>query len=313
MAIWGCDVSYGSTLIKNYLPVMIKNGLSFLIFRVGEGKIESIDNITKEIQMTKDLNIPYGLYYAFHPWYDAKSQVDRFFANWQGAQPKCIFADYELAGTESQQQRSDLYESCTELIKQRSNLPFANYTGYWVVDKYMPMATSWLNKDILWNAQYVTNFNPTSWSDFNNKVDSLVVPTRTNLITQIWQFLGDAKLTILPYAMDYNVIKTPGMFEYLFKGGLLPPIPIPTPIPTPTPVSLGKYKVVAGGNINIRSDHDINSSVIGSLPQNKIVDVYEIIVFGTYTWGRLNTVGINQWVCLQIQALPQILMSKVSN
>jgi hypothetical protein len=192
--------------------------------------------------MANNVSRPYGLYYAFHPWYKAISQVDRFMLNWQGAQPKSIWTDFELHGIESAQQRNDVYHACTELIKARTdvNIVVGNYTGRWVVDAYMPMAVDWLAIDPLWNASYVL-FQPTTWAKFHSMLAAYPTPVFTNnLPVDIWQFAGDCMTPMIPHRTDYNVIRRAGVFEHLFQGAVPPPAPLPIP-----PFALRVYEVVS--------------------------------------------------------------------
>jgi hypothetical protein len=112
-----------------------------------------------------------------------------------------------------------------------------NYTAKWFVDGYAPDMNNWLDKYLLWSADY---------SDVHNRFQGIInlddprdirdyMPqSKPNLDNVLWQFTGD-KFTIpqvtdtmgRPIAMDFNVYRKGNLDQFYsligFDGGAVEP------------------------------------------------------------------------------------------
>lgn len=274
------DNAFGTSL-RSHIPDMIAHGLYGAIWRVGQGLYHAIDNISDQLAVSKEYNLPYGLYYAFHPWYDAQKQVDRFLANLQGSQPTSIWLDFELHGDESSSSRDAVYHKVFDLVREKvSTIPVVgNYSGKWFIEEWCPEMKLWINQAPYWNASYPV-FNPQTWAQFDEMLQILPTPQYVGYPKiAMWQFAGSLITPMVPHQVDYSRIDDPAMYQYLFKGGVQPnPLPIPVPVPTET------YQVIVD-SLTVRAGPGVAWAVAYYLHKNDKITVYE----KSGNWGRFAT------------------------
>ena len=100
---------------------------------------------------------------------------------------------------------------------------------------------------------------------------------------------GNAAYVTVQKFKDYS--NASAFWCYKYKDGSEPtPQPQPTPEPTPTPSTEKTMYVIVNSRLNVRLGPGTNYEIIGSLPRETKVTVYE----EQSNWARI---GINRWVC----------------
>jgi GH25 family lysozyme M1 (1,4-beta-N-acetylmuramidase) len=274
------DMAFGTSL-RSHIPDMMTHGLYGAIWRVGQGIYHAIDNLTDQLAVSNENNLPYGLYYAVHPWYSATRQVERFLSNFQGAQPKSIWLDFELHGDETPTQRDEVYHSAFDYCRQRvgAGIPVvANYSGAWFINAWCPAMKAWIGEAPYWNASY-PELHPQTWAQFASQVNALPTPQYAGYPTVgMWQFAGSLIMPMVPHQVDYNRIDDPAMYRHLFQGGPAPIIP-----PPPEPIT-ETYEVIVA-NLNVRAGPGTQWPVVYVLHAGERKTVVE----RAGNWGRFAT------------------------
>jgi GH25 family lysozyme M1 (1,4-beta-N-acetylmuramidase) len=274
------DMAFGTSL-RSHIPDMLAHGLSGAVWRVGQGIYHAIDNLTDQLAVSREYGLAYGLYYAIHPWYSATRQVDRFLANFQGAQPKSIWLDFELHGDESAQDRDNVYHQAFDYCRQRvgPGIPVvANYSGFWFCEAWCPGMKAWLGQAPFWNAQYPV-FRPGTWAQFDSQLAALPTPQMAGYPTvAMWQFAGSCITPMVPHQVDYNRIDDPAMERYLFQGGPAPVVP-----PVIPPVD-EVYEVIVA-KLSVRSGPGASEPYVYYLRRGE----QKRIIEKSGNWGRFAT------------------------
>lgn len=222
---FGIDMAFGVSL-GDHLADMKAHGLSFAIFRRGQGT-NPLDNVAAQVSAAEGNGIPYGFYYPIWPAYDPIPQVDKFVSSLVGYNPKSLWLDDELHGTETPEVRNMRYLHAYQHLKSHfPNTPIVGtYSGRWFVEGYCPGMKTWLKQAPYWDASYPT-FKPQSWEEFAVKLAALRMPVypAEYPAVRVWQFAGTCSTPMVPHGVDYNLIDDDALFAYLFQGGSVPPV-----------------------------------------------------------------------------------------
>ena len=144
------------------LLLLKKMGVRHVIIRAGVAHSED-DRLLIWIELCNQAGLTYSLYFYFYPGLLARSQVELFIVliNEHPA-ARSIWIDIEehanpLTKTEySPDTLNGFYKTVFTMVKAAfPDRIVGNYSGGWVLDKYIPKAWQWINAAPYWNASYI--------------------------------------------------------------------------------------------------------------------------------------------------------------
>ena len=239
---WGIDLSGGTTLAAHW-PEMTANGLSFAIFRAGEG-LATGDNIRPQCELAIKYGVPFGLYFAIHPWYSADVQVNAFIRQAASFSAKCLVLDFELYEGTTPDAINQHYQTAYNSLKAKTTLPAVSYSGNWFIEAHAAAMKTWIGKDVYWDANYRQPFQPETWMEFHQQLADLYIPKYAGYPpVGIFQFAGDRPTAMIPHKVDYDLIDSDAVYQYLFRDGPRPAYLDAAPVVIAPPVDLVHYVV----------------------------------------------------------------------
>jgi len=183
-----------------------------------------------------------------------------------------------------------------------------NYSGNWVINKYIPKFWMWAKDYPYWNAFYVKYFY-WWWSFISSlggkwdsdlltisianlrrimeKIAANPVPDPLGMEGKVtaWQcitFIPFTELTYWQRRMDWNITSDDG-YKVIFGDAVVPEV-----VPE---VVYPQYRCTALWGLRIRSTPSLSGTIIGGLSYGQVVTVYEIVD----GWRRI---GTGQWVSM---------------
>ncbi len=150
----------------------------------------------------------------------------------------------------------------------------------------------------------------------NTKDNKLMIALINYGVIQNWEmnpnsnFRDQHYVVIGGYSQQYYRIldplfnKTRGRFIPidLFSGAWEKAVPAMGAIVTAAPIGtnieeIKNYKIITPYGVNVRKSPNVSSEILGALPVGKVVQVYQVEVFGhiKQMWGRI---GVNKWFAI---------------
>jgi hypothetical protein len=294
----GFDQSYGSAN-EDCWPALKSNGATYAIFRFGEGPI-TLDNVMKQATLSIKYAVPFGGYFAIHPWADPIAQVDRFLWSTRGFSVKSLGLDCELKGA-SLEQANDVYYAAYTRLKTQSIHPVFNYSGEYIIRDGFPGMIFWVEKDPYWNANYETKpfGKPKTWAEFHTNLTAMkaVFPVHISDFKieniDIWQFAGNLEMPMLwNWPIDLN-LGSKSVINYLFRDGIKPiHFTTPTPVVVPTD-NLIHYRVnntlPNGKGTTLQEEPNWTSKNLWTMMNSQ--DLYVDPAYVQFYWYKVVKVG----------------------
>lgn len=275
---WGFDLAFGSTIAAHW-DAMVFNRLEFAIFRAGEGAYTT-DPIRYQAAAAINAHVPFGAYWAIHPWTPAAIQVQTFLSATAGISAKCLVLDFELyvAGMTPAQVNA-VYHEAYDRLRQTTTLPVVIYSGWWFIEAWCPPMLEWIDEDVYWEANYRQYFNPATWDEFDHQLADLRMPVYAGYpVIGIHQYAGSLPTPMVPHRIDYNYIDDDQVYAYLFQDGPRPSYLDAGIPPTPPPSDMVMYRVSNPTGTYLQSGPSWSAGMLRYLRNG-----YEVLIDTGYT------------------------------
>jgi hypothetical protein len=308
------DVSnYQNCYTFEQFKLLITNGVTGVIIRAGCAHDED-DMLPTFVKWCRELGIPFANYFYFYPGLLLTSQIE-LFVELATEYPDCTslwvdveeYKNFTTGIVYSADALNAFYK--TIFMRLKVALPnkfIGNYSGNWVLDKYIPKFYTWASVYPYWNAYYVKYF-PWWWAfiaSLGGSWDSDLLPISiTNLrkimetinlhpvpkpigMTKIdgWQcitFIPFKELTYWQRRLDLNICTDESYFRIFGNNPNIPPIPPPPPIPS----EYVTYFVVPMVGVNVRATPSLTGIKLGALPYMTAVIIQTKNI--TAGWGQI--------------------------
>ena len=292
------------------LLLLKKMGVRHVIIRAGVAHSED-DRLPTWVELCNQAGLTYSLYFYFYPGLLARSQVELFIVliNEHPA-ARSIWIDIEehanpITKTEySPDTLNGFYKTVFTMVKAAfPDRIVGNYSGGWVLDKYIPKAWQWINAAPYWNASYIkyyfwwhdylARFGGT-WDSDAGQITIEKLPAIMEEISKHWLPgpIGVTKvhawqaITYIPFQelihgtndwlahLDFNLIRAD---DWLF-GDLLPEGEIPMPEITNAQTTV---------NLNVRSTPSTGGTILQTLPTETRINVTGTVLAGIW-WSKID-------------------------
>jgi hypothetical protein len=303
------------------LKLLRDMGVTHVIIRAGVAHSED-DMLPTIVLWCRLLGLTFSLYFYFYPGLNLRAQVELFEAL-IAEYPDCksVWVDVEEYRnfTTNIPYGGDVLNAFYKTIHTylRNAFPgklIGNYSGNWVLDRYIPKFYLWARDYPYWNAYYVKYF---SWwryylsalgANWDNDLRLISITKLPEIMNQIqmhpvplpngmtkanlWQcitFIPFKELTYWQRRLDWNICSDAD-FEYLFGSSATTPPPVPTPVPT------GRQYRVTAVTLNIRVSPPVNG-VLGARIWTRWLVYGQVVTITAVSdgWGMLSDGG---WVSL---------------